>query len=107
MRGVRRRPMRIFVTGAAGFIGFHVCRRLLDDGHVVDGFDGLTAFYDHGLKAERRALLDGCNNFRLHVAMLEDDAALAAALAAAKAEVVIHFHPQAGVAYVRDNPLAY
>lgn len=65
--------MQIFVTGAAGFIGFHLCRRLLDDGHVVDGFDGLTPFYDQGLKAERRALLEGRNNFRLHVAMLEEE----------------------------------
>jgi UDP-glucuronate 4-epimerase len=107
MRGVRRRPMRIFVTGAAGFIGFHVCRRLLDDGHVVDGFDGLTPFYDHGLKAERRALLEGRNNFRIHVAMLEDEAALAAALAAAKPEVVIHLAAQAGVRYSLENPRAY
>ena len=72
--------MRIFVTGAAGFIGFHLCRRLLDDGHVVDGFDGLTAFYDQGLKAERRALLEARNGFRLHVAMLEEAATLASAL---------------------------
>jgi UDP-glucuronate 4-epimerase len=99
--------MRIFVTGAAGFIGFHVCRRLLDDGHVVDGFDGLTPFYDHGLKAERRALLEGRNNFRIHVAMLEDEAALAAALAAAKPEVVIHLAAQAGVRYSLENPRAY
>jgi UDP-glucuronate 4-epimerase len=99
--------MRIFVTGAAGFIGFHLCRRLLDDGHVVDGFDGLTPFYDQGLKAERRALLAARNGFRLHVAMLEDEAALAAALAAAEPEVVIHLAAQAGVRYSLENPRAY
>src|SRR3954452_15367394 len=99
--------MRIFVTGAAGFIGFHLCRRLLDDGHVVDGFDGLTPFYDQGLKAGRRTLLEGRNNFRLHVARLEDDAALAAALAAARPEVVIHLAAQAGVRYSLENPRAY
>jgi UDP-glucuronate 4-epimerase len=99
--------MRIFVTGAAGFIGFHLCRRLLDEGRVVDGFDGLTPFYDQGLKAERRALLEGRNNFRLHVAMLEDEPALAAALAAAKPEVVIHLAAQAGVRYSQENPRAY
>ena len=99
--------MRIFVTGAAGFIGFHLCRRLLDDGHVVDGFDGLTPFYDQGLKAARRTLLEARNGFRLHVAMLEDEAALAAALAAAAPEVVIHLAAQAGVRYSLDNPRAY
>jgi UDP-glucuronate 4-epimerase len=99
--------MRIFVTGAAGFIGFHLCRRLLDDGHVVDGFDGLTPFYDHGLKAERRALLEARNGFRLHVAMLDHEGALAAALAAAKPEVVIHLAAQAGVRYSLENPRAY
>ena len=99
--------MRIFVTGAAGFIGFHLCRRLLDDGQAVDGFDGLTPFYDQGLKAGRRALLEGRNNFRLYVAMLEDEAALAAALEASKPEVVIHLAAQAGVRYSLENPRAY
>ncbi|MEA2840520.1 MAG: UDP-glucuronate 4-epimerase [Methylobacteriaceae bacterium] len=99
--------MRIFVTGAAGFIGFHLCRRLLDDGHVVDGYDGLTPFYDQGLKAGRRALLEGRNSFRLHVGMLEDEAALAAALATAEPDVVIHLAAQAGVRYSLENPRAY
>ncbi len=99
--------MRIFVTGAAGFIGFHLCRRLLDYGHIVDGFDGLTPFYDQGLKAGRRALLEARNGFHLHVAMLEDEAALAAALAAAEPEVVIHLAAQAGVRYSLENPRAY
>jgi UDP-glucuronate 4-epimerase len=99
--------MRIFVTGAVGFIGFHLCRRLLDDGHVVDGYDGLTLFYDQGLKAGRRALLDGRNGFRLHVGMLEDEAALAAALAISAPEVVIHLAAQAGVRYSLKDPRAY
>jgi UDP-glucuronate 4-epimerase len=99
--------MRIFVTGAAGFIGFHVCRRLLDDGHVVDGYDGLTPFYDQGLKAGRRALLEGRNKFRLHVGMLEDEAALAAALGISVPEVVIHLAAQAGVRYSLKDPRAY
>src|SRR6202012_1633970 len=99
--------MRIFVTGAAGFIGFHLCRRLLDDGHAVDGYDGLTPFYDQGLKAGRRALLDGRNGFRLHVAMLEDEAALAEAIAVSRPEVVIYLAAQAGVRYSLENPRAY
>jgi UDP-glucuronate 4-epimerase len=99
--------MRIFVTGAAGFIGFHVCGRLLDEGHTVDGFDGLTPFYDQGLKPRRCALLEGRNGFRLHVAMLEDMSALMAALAVSAPEVVIHLAAQAGVRYSLENPRAY
>jgi UDP-glucuronate 4-epimerase len=99
--------MRIFVTGAAGFIGFHVCRRLLDDGHRVDGFDGLTPFYDQGLKARRLAQLEGRNGFRFHVAMLEDVAGVAAALAVSAPDVVIHLAAQAGVRYSLENPRAY
>ena len=54
-----RRLMRFFITGTAGFIGFHLARRLLDDGHSVTGYDGITPYYDVGLKRRRHEILAG------------------------------------------------
>ncbi len=99
--------MRYFVTGSAGFIGFHLCRRLLADGHVVDGFDAMTPYYDPALKERRLALLARANGFRNTVAHLEDMPALDRAFRAAAPDVVIHLAAQAGVRYSLENPRAY
>ena len=55
--------MKVLITGTAGFIGFHLARRLLADGHVVAGVDGLTPYYDVKLKEARHALLSKSNAF--------------------------------------------
>ena len=99
--------MRIFVTGAAGFIGFHLCRHLLTLGHVVDGYDGMTTYYDVRLKEARLAMLKRSNGFRAHIAMLEDMAALTEAIEIADPQVIIHLAAQAGVRYSLENPRAY
>jgi UDP-glucuronate 4-epimerase len=99
--------MRYFITGTAGFIGFHLARRLLQDGHEVTGFDGLTPYYNVRLKEMRHAALAQFPAFRPVVAMLEDKAALEAAISAAKPEVLIHLAAQAGVRYSIENPQAY
>lgn len=99
--------MRYFITGTAGFIGFHLARRLLQDGHEVTGFDGLTPYYNVRLKEMRHAALAQYPAFRPVVAMLEDKAALEAAISAAKPEVLIHLAAQAGVRYSIENPQAY
>lgn len=99
--------MRILVTGSAGFIGFHLAQRLLADGHTVVGFDGMTDYYDVRLKRARLALLERSDAFRNHLGMLEDGAALEAAWADCRPEIVLHLAAQAGVRYSLEQPRAY
>ncbi len=98
--------MRIVVTGAAGFIGFHLCRRLLADGHEVAGVDGMTPYYDPGLK-EALAELTPLPGFSYERLKLEDIAGMTAAFERARPEVVVHLAAQAGVRYSVENPRAY
>ncbi|HXV28745.1 MAG TPA: NAD-dependent epimerase [Sinorhizobium sp.] len=99
--------MRYLVTGTAGFIGFHVAKRLIDEGHFVVGFDGMTPYYDVSLKKHRHAILERSNGFKAVTAMLEDRAALDHAAELAEPEVIIHLAAQAGVRYSLENPKAY
>ncbi|WP_018239207.1 NAD-dependent epimerase [Ensifer sp. BR816] len=99
--------MRYLITGTAGFIGFHVAKRLIDDGHFVVGFDGMTPYYDVRLKERRHAILARSNGFKAVTAMLEDRAALDRAAELAEPEVIIHLAAQAGVRYSLENPKAY
>ncbi|MGV3490509.1 MAG: NAD-dependent epimerase/dehydratase family protein [Devosia sp.] len=99
--------MRVFVTGVAGFIGFHVARRLLADGHSVVGHDGLTSYYDVELKRARLAQLADQPQFTFIEGRLEDREDLARAVAAAGAEIVIHLAAQAGVRYAMEAPDTY
>lgn len=99
--------MRFLVTGSAGFIGFHVARRLMAMGHHVVGVDGMTDYYDVTLKRSRDALLRDNGLYEGHEIMLEDAAALARVWRASKADVVIHLAAQAGVRYSLENPKSY
>ena len=99
--------MRFLITGTAGFIGFHLARRLLVDGHDVQGVDGMTPYYDVTLKKKRQSLLTKSNRFTAHTLMLEDEARLASVYAEAKPDVVVHLAAQAGVRYSLENPRAY
>ncbi|MBU0835715.1 MAG: NAD-dependent epimerase/dehydratase family protein [Alphaproteobacteria bacterium] len=99
--------MHYFITGTAGFIGFHLARRLLADGHQVTGFDGMTQYYNVKLKQMRHAALAQYPAFKPVIAMLEDRQAVEEAMATAKPDVVIHLAAQAGVRYSLENPQSY
>jgi UDP-glucuronate 4-epimerase len=101
------RQSPVIVTGTAGFIGFHVARRLLDLGRSVIGIDGFTDYYDVGLKRARHAILGRQPGFEERIFMLEDDQAIRRLLDEARPEIVIHLAAQAGVRYSLDNPRAY
>ena len=99
--------MRILVTGAAGFIGYHTAARLLDQGHEVIGFDNLSPYYDVSLKEARLNRLRGRNNFRFLQADLADRTIVEATFAEERPERVIHLAAQAGVRYSLDQPHSY
>lgn len=98
---------RAFITGTAGFIGFHLAERLLQEGWQVAGYDGMTDYYDVTLKQKRHALLGRHAQFTAIEAMLEDADALSLAVAAAEPDIIVHLAAQAGVRYSIDNPRAY
>lgn len=97
----------ILVTGAAGFIGFHVSRALLARGRIVVGVDNLTPYYDPRLKQARLDQLAKDKNFRFVRLDLADRKAVPALFAAEKFPFVIHLAAQAGVRYSLTDPHAY
>jgi UDP-glucuronate 4-epimerase len=99
--------MRYLVTGDAGFIGFHVARRLLEAGHDVLGYDNLNAYYAVSLKERRRGILLEYPRYEPVVASLEDMAQLSAAFTRFKPDVVIHLGAQAGVRHSLEAPRDY
>ena len=98
---------RVFITGTAGFIGFHLARLLLDEGFAVHGFDGMTDYYDVTLKQRRQSMLLQRPGFAATEGMLEDHAALDTAIDAFQPDVIVHLAAQAGVRYSLENPRAY
>lgn len=99
--------MKVLVTGSAGFVGYHLSRRLLAEGHEVTGFDGFTEYYEMRLKRLRHEMLSAMPGFTPIEAKLEDKPAVFDAFRAAKPELVLHMGAQAGVRYSIDNPSAY
>lgn len=99
--------MNIFITGSAGFIGYHLAELLLGQGHAVHGYDGMTDYYDVRLKHARHDRLRQHANFSATEALLEDDATLQAAIDRAAPDAIVHLAAQAGVRYSIDNPRAY
>lgn len=98
---------RVFITGTAGFIGFHLAQLILDEGSTVMGYDGMTQYYDTALKARRHEILRQSAQFTGVEAMLEDEAALSRAMSDFAPDVVVHLAGQAGVRYSLENPRTY
>ena len=99
--------MKLLVTGAAGFIGFHTARALLERGDEVFGLDNLNGDYDPELKAARLSLLQRYPSFRFEKTDLADQAAMQSLFAREKFRRVVHLAAQAGVRYSIENPHVY
>jgi UDP-glucuronate 4-epimerase len=99
--------VKLLVTGAAGFIGFHTARRLLERGEEVVGLDNLNAYYDPGLKLARLELLRRYPAFRFVEADIADRETMESLFHAGKFQRVVHLAAQAGVRYSIVNPHAY
>ena len=97
----------ILITGAAGFIGFHLAQRLLREGHAIVGIDNLNHYYDVKLKKDRLALLKANTVFTFYEADVADAGELNVIFEQHKFDRVIHLAAQAGVRYSIDNPHAY
>lgn len=99
--------MSILLTGSAGFIGFHLSRRLLERGEEVVGIDSLNAYYDPALKAARLAILEGYPGYRHAKIDLADRDAMTALFAETRPSAVVNLAAQAGVRYSLEKPEAY
>jgi len=100
--------MTVIVTGAAGFIGFHVCSALLARGETVVGIDSLNSYYSVALKLARLDRLKESGNFRFEQLDLSDEVATSDVFAkSGDATHIIHLAAQAGVRYSFENPLSY
>ncbi len=105
MSDLMKKP--ILITGAAGFIGFHLAKRLLDDGRHVIGMDNLNTYYDPTLKERRLVILDEYPRFEFTKMDLAGTAAMATLFSNYGFGVVVHLAAQAGVRYSIENPRAY
>jgi UDP-glucuronate 4-epimerase len=98
---------RIFITGTAGFIGYHLADHLLSEGFEVHGYDGMTDYYDVQLKRRRHQRLLQKPGFVATEGMVEDDALLRKTIEDFRPDAIVHLAAQAGVRYSLEHPRAY
>jgi UDP-glucuronate 4-epimerase len=98
---------KIYITGAAGFIGFHTAKKFLDKGFKVHGLDSLNDYYDVNLKRSRLSILKKYKNFSFIKGLLQNQKLLNQSVLKFKPSIIIHLAAQAGVRYSIDNPDAY
>jgi len=98
---------KIYITGAAGFIGFHAAKKFLDKGFNVHGFDSINNYYDVKLKKSRLSILKKYKNFSFTKGLLENQKLLNLSVTKFKPSIIIHLAAQAGVRYSIDNPDVY
>lgn len=98
---------KVLITGTAGFIGFHLAKRLLAEGFQVHGYDGMTDYYDVALKQRRHSMLLQNANFAATEGMLEDQATFDSVADEFQPDFIVHLAAQAGVRYSLENPRAY
>ncbi|MBK9332923.1 MAG: GDP-mannose 4,6-dehydratase [Ignavibacteria bacterium] len=96
--------MKILVTGAAGFIGFHTCKKLCEEGYEITGIDNINNYYDIGLKQSRLELLKEFNNFKFIRSDLTDKMELSTIFEKTNPDIVINLAAQPGVRYSITNP---
>ena len=99
--------MQIFITGSSGFIGFHLSKKLLENGHSVHGFDSMNTYYDVNIKKARYQILKKYKNFFFTKGRLENQKLLNNSILRFKPVIIIHLAAQAGVRYSLDNPDVY
>ena len=98
---------KILVTGCAGFIGLHICRKLLDDGYIILGIDNLNNYYDQSLKLRRLEILQGYENFHFEKIDISNFSLLNDYIKINNPKKIVNLAAQAGVRYSLENPNSY
>jgi UDP-glucuronate 4-epimerase len=99
--------MKIFITGSAGFIGFHLSKKLLDTGHSIHGLDSMNNYYDIKLKKARHQILKKYKKFYFTKGKIENQKILSKSILKFKPSIIIHLAAQAGVRYSIEKPRVY